>query len=173
MGPCSESGEGLVGHMTLKVQTSGLEIPKQVVWGGRCPLHLVFKWLIRERLVVCVTGDGSYMFANPMACHQVAAAQQLPLLTVVMNNGAWDAVRTSTLDVYPNGAAARANYVPTVPFMPTPEYGKIAEASGCYVETIEQAEDLPAALQRAVHVIQTEKRQVLLDVKIGLDDGEK
>ena len=141
--------------------------------GWALPAALGFQMADRERLVVCVTGDGSYMFANPIACHQVAAAQQLPVLTVVMNNGAWDAVRTSTLDVYPNGAAARANYVPTVPFMPTPEYGRIAEASGCYVETIEQAEDLPAALGRAVHVIQTERRQVLLDVKIGLDDGEK
>ena len=66
------------------------------------------------------------MFANPMACHQVAAAQQLPVLTVVMNNGAWDAVRTSTLDVYPNGAAA-CKLCATVPFAHA-RIWKIAEA---------------------------------------------
>jgi len=141
--------------------------------GWALPAALGYQLAHPKRLVACVVGDGSYMFANPMACHQVAAGQNLSLLTVVLNNGSWDAVRTSTLDVYPNGAAARANHVPTVPFMPTPEFGRIAEASGCYAETIERAEDLPGALARAVKVIQEEGRQVLLDVQIGLDDGEK
>ncbi len=140
-------------------------------WG--LPAALGYQLANRDRLTVCVIGDGSYMFANPMACHQVAAAQRLPLLTVVLNNGSWDAVRISTLDIYPDGEAAKANHVPMVPFMPAPAYGDIAEASGCYAETVELAEDLPAALERALKVIREEKRQVLLDVKIGMDDGEK
>jgi len=140
-------------------------------WG--LPAALGYQLANRNKLTVSIIGDGSYMFANPVACHQVAAAQNLPLLTIILNNGSWDAVRISTLDIYPDGAASRANHVPTVPFMPAPEYGKIAEASGCYAETIELAEDLPAALHRALKVIREEKRQVLLDVKIGMDDGEK
>lgn len=140
-------------------------------WG--LPAALGYQLANRDKLTVCVVGDGSYMFANPIACHQVAAAQNLPLLTVVLNNGSWDAVRISTLDIYPDGEASKANHVPMVPFMPTPAYGDIAGASGCYAETIEQAEDLPGALERALKVIREEKRQVLLDVKIGMDDGEK
>lgn len=140
-------------------------------WG--LPAALGYQLGNREKLTVCVIGDGSYMFANPIACHQVAAAQQLPVLTVILNNGSWDAVRISTLDVYPDGEAAKANRVPMVPFTPTPAYGDIATASGCYAETVEFAEDLPAALERAVNVIRQEKRQVLLDVKVGMDDGEK
>jgi acetolactate synthase-1/2/3 large subunit len=140
-------------------------------WG--LPAALGYQLANRNKLTISMIGDGSYMFANPVACHQVAAAQNLPLLTIVLNNGSWDAVRISTLDIYPDGAASRANHVPTVPFMPAPEFGKIAEASGCYAETIELAEDLPAALHRALKVIREEKRQVLLDVKIGMDDGEK
>ena len=140
-------------------------------WG--LPAALGYQLANRERLTVCVVGDGSYMFANPIACHQVASAQGLPVLTVVLNNGSWDAVRISTLAVYPDGHASRANHVPTVPFTPVPEYGRIAEAAGCYTETVENAEDLHAALQRALTVIRKEKRQVLLDVKVGMDDGEK
>ena len=140
-------------------------------WG--LPAALGFQLAHPEQLTVAVIGDGSYMFANPMACHQVANAQNLPILTVVLNNGSWDAVRISTLDIYPNGAASKANHVPTVPFMPTPEFGKIAEASGCYSETVEHSQDLPDALQRALKVIREEKRQALLDVKVGMDDGEK
>ena len=141
--------------------------------GWALPAALGYQLANRDRLTVCVTGDGSYMFANPVACHQAAAAQELPVLTVVLNNGGWDAVRTSTLEIYPDGAAARANHVPTVPFLPTPEYGRIAEAAGCHAEIVEQAEDLPAALDRALNVIREEKRQAVLDVKVGLDDGEK
>lgn len=140
-------------------------------WG--LPAALGYQLGNRDNLTVCVIGDGSYMFANPIACHQVAAAQQLPVLTVVLNNGSWDAVRISTLDIYPDGEAARANHVPMVPFMPNPVYGDIAGAAGCHAETVELAEDMPAALDRALKVIRDERRQVLLDVKIGMDDGEK
>lgn len=140
-------------------------------WG--LPAALGFQLANRDKLVVCMVGDGSYMFANPMASHQVAIAYELPLLTVVLNNGSYDAVRISTLDVYPQGHAAAASHVPMVPFMPAPNYGDIAAASGCYAETVERAEDLPRALQRALKVIKDEKRQVLLDVIIGQDDGEK
>ena len=140
-------------------------------WG--LPAALGYQLANRERLTVCAVGDGSYMFANPVACHQVAAAQRLPVLTVVLNNGSWDAVRISTLSVYPDGHASRLNRVPTVHFTPAPEHGRIAEAAGCYSEVVENAEDLPAALQRALTVIRKEKRQALLDVKVGNDDGEK
>ena len=40
-----------------------------------------------DRTVVATVGDGSYLFANPVACHQVAEALDLPILTVVLNNG--------------------------------------------------------------------------------------
>ena len=140
-------------------------------WG--LPAALGYQLANLDRLTVCVVGDGSYMFANPIACHQVAAAQRLPLLTIVLNNGSWDAVRISTLDIYPDGDASRANHVPMVPFTPAPAYGDIAAASGCYAETVQAAEDLPGALTRALKVIRDEKRQVLLDVTVGMDDGEK
>ncbi len=88
-------------------------------------------------------------------------------------NGGWDAVGISTLDVYPEGAAARANRVPTVPFTPTPDFASIAASCGCYAETVELAEELPAVLELAVQVIREDRWQVLLDVRIGMDDGEK
>ena len=141
--------------------------------GWALPAALGFQLADRDRLTVCVVGDGSYMFANPVACHQVAEAQRLPLLTVVLDNGGWDAVRNSTLSVYPDGAAAKANVVPTVPFTPAPDYAAIAKACGCHAETVEMAEDLPGALARALDAIQTEGRQALVNVKIGQDDGEK
>ena len=37
----------------------------------------------RERLVIAAVGDGSYIFANPVAAHQIAEALRLPILTIV------------------------------------------------------------------------------------------
>ena len=62
-----------------------------------------------EREVIVTVGDGSYMFGNPIPYHFVGRAEKLPTLTVVANNRSWHAVRQSTLDVFPDGAAAKAN----------------------------------------------------------------
>ena len=62
--------------------------------------------------MVWATGDGSYVFSNPMAVHHAAASQGLGLLTLIAHNRVWNAVRRSTLAVYPEGAAARTARMP-------------------------------------------------------------
>jgi acetolactate synthase-1/2/3 large subunit len=125
-----------------------------------------------DRLTVACIGDGSYMFANPVACHQVAEALELPILTVVKNNGTWNAVRRSVLDVFPDGKAAKANLMPLTSLEPSPDYTRVAEASRAYAERVEHGSDLPAALERAVHVIRTERRQALLELMVEVSrDG--
>src|SRR5690606_10898410 len=76
-------------------------IPGGLGWG--VPAALGAQLANRNRQMIATVGDGSYMFANPVACHQTAAALKLPLLTVVFNNGIWNAVRRSTLQMYPDG----------------------------------------------------------------------
>jgi acetolactate synthase-1/2/3 large subunit len=131
-------------------------------WG--LPAALGAKLACPERLVIAAVGDGSYMFANPVACHQVSEALQLPVLTIVFNNGVWNAVRKSTQAVYPDGHAVRANRMPLTSLEPAPRYEMIVQASGGYGERVEAAGDLPAALQRALDAIKREKRQALLNV---------
>ena len=82
-------------------------------------------------------------------------------------------MRISTLDIYPSGKAAKANHVPMVPFAPNPDYAGIAEAAGCAVYRVEKADELMPALEKAMEWIQQHKKQVVLNVKIGMDDGEK
>ena len=121
----------------------------------------------RNRLVFATMGDGSYMFANPTACHQVAEALELPVITLVLNNGEWGAVRHSVEGLYKGGRAARANDVPLTSLRPSPDFTKTAEASRAYTETVRNGADLPAALNRAVRVSTEEKRQVLLNIAIA------
>ncbi len=135
---------------------------------GWClPAALGYQLAHRDRLTVCVIGDGCYMFANPVACHQVAEANDLPVLTVVLNNGSWDAVRLSTMEVYPDGAAATSNAPPMTEIRPTPDYAAIAASCGAHSERITAPEDLPAALEKAARIIREDRRQVVLDVLVA------
>ena len=134
-------------------------------WGF--PTALGVQLADRDRLVVATMGDGSYMFANPVACHQVAEAHGLNLLTIVFNNGIWGAVRGSTLGIYPHGHAARANVMPITSLEPLPDFCRVAGASRAWTARVERAEDLAAALAEAARVIREEKRQAFIEVKVA------
>ncbi|HEX9461582.1 MAG TPA: thiamine pyrophosphate-requiring protein [Alphaproteobacteria bacterium] len=101
------------------------------------------------REVIVSVGDGSYMFGNPLPYHYVARAENLPTLTIVCNNHSWHAVRRSTLDVYPEGAAAKANSMVLTDLKPSPDFEKTIDTCGGYGEKVENPGDLPAALKRA------------------------
>lgn len=125
----------------------------------------------RDRLVIACVGDGSYMFANPVAAHQIAEALALPILTIVKNNAMWNAVRRSVIGAYPDGAAAKTNEMPLTSLSPLPDFTQIAQASRAHAERVDRAEDLSAALARATGIIRREKRQVLLDVRVAISDA--
>ncbi|MYZ50141.1 thiamine pyrophosphate-requiring protein [Propylenella binzhouense] len=120
----------------------------------------------RSRQVIAAVGDGSYMFANPVACHQTAAALGLPLLTVVFNNGIWNAVRRATVYMYPDGSAATANVMPITALSPAPDYAAVARAHGAHAERVEDGAALPGALARALAETRS-GRQALLEVVVS------
>lgn len=119
-----------------------------------------------DRLVFATMGDGSYMFANPTACHQVCEALQLPVITLVLNNEEWGAVRHSVEGLYKDGLAVKANDVPLTSLQPSPDFTRTAEASRAYTETVTDGKALTDALQRAIKVATEERRQVLLNIAI-------
>ena len=137
-------------------------------WG--LPAALGAQLADRDRLCIACIGDGSYMFANPVACHQIAEALELPVLTIIKNNGMWNAVRRSVVSAYPEGAAAKANLMPLTSLEPSPDYTQVAMASRAYTERVEHGEALPAALPRALNVIRKERRQAVLEVKVAISD---
>ena len=134
--------------------------------GWAVPAALGAQLAERERLVAACVGDGSHIFANPVSCHQIAEAQALPILTVVFNNGVWNAVRRATLAMYPDGQASQMNRMPVTSLAPAPDFVRIVEASRGWGEKVERGADLPGALERAIAVIQNERRQALLDVAV-------
>jgi acetolactate synthase I/II/III large subunit len=135
-------------------------------WG--LPAALGAKLAVRDsghdHTVIATIGDGSYMFANPVACHQVGEAQRLAVLTIVFNNARWHAVRRATSSMYPDGVALRSNTAPLTSLEPSPAYEKVIEASGGYGERVVDPAELPKALERALHAVRGEGRQALLNV---------
>ncbi|MDN3722565.1 thiamine pyrophosphate-dependent enzyme [Roseibium salinum] len=112
-------------------------------------------------------GDGSYMFANPTACHMIAEAMELPVITLVLNNEEWGAVRTSVAGLYKGGLTSTSNDVPMTRLQPSPDFTRTAEASRAYTETVTTGDALPSALERAIRVATEDKRQVLLNILIA------
>jgi len=133
-------------------------------WG--LPAAMGARLAAPDRLIFATMGDGSYIFANPVACHQVCESLAIPVITLVLNNGEWAAVRQSVAGLYPDGRAARANTVPLTSLKPSPDFASVAAASRAYTETITDGTDLPAALERSVTVALEEQRQVLLNIAI-------
>lgn len=134
-------------------------------WGFPCALGI--KLADPDRLVIASVGDGSYLFANPVACHHVAEAHDIPVLTVVVNNGGYGAVRDSVSGMYPTGYAAKGDEVPLTSLSPSPDFRLVAESCRAYAETVRVRSELPAALQRAIEQVTVHGRQALLDVHIA------
>lgn len=119
------------------------------------------------RLVVATMGDGSYMFANPMACRQLAEALEFPVLLLVLNNREWGAVRQSVLGVYPDDYAARSNRMPLVSLEPAPDFTRVAQASRAWTARVEAAAKLPGVLTDAIEHVTTTRNQALFEIRVA------
>jgi acetolactate synthase-1/2/3 large subunit len=161
----------LPGMMELAGPNRVFSNPHSGGLGWAMPAALGAQLADRNRLVVACMGDGSYIFANPTACHQIAEALQLPILTIIKNNGMWNAVRRSVINAYPDGNASRLNIMPLTSLEPTPDYIMIAAASRAYGERVEHGRDLSAALDRAIRVISRERRQAVIELNIAVSDA--
>jgi len=132
-------------------------------WG--LPAAIGLKLSRPERTVISAVGDGAYMFANPAACHHAMAMHDIPVLTVICANRKWTAVQGSALGMYPEGHAASAGQLtPLAELGPSVAFEQYAAASGGYGEAVADRRDLLPALDRALHAVQTEHRQAVVNV---------
>ena len=161
----------LVNEYTLMQEHCGSTLPggyfgsspaSGLGWGGGAALGA--KLASPARLVIATLGDGSHLFGNPVALHHAAAAHDLPVLFVIMNNSMWGAVRRATQGMYPQGEAMRSNKPPLIDLDDLPAFEQVCAAAGGYGERVEDPAALPAALGRALHAVTVEKRQALLNV---------
>lgn len=161
----------LINEYTLQLDHCGFEEPgtffgsssaSGLGWGMGAALGA--KLAAPERMVIATLGDGSYLFANPVAAHHAARLHDLPILVLVFNNGMWNAVRRATATVYPDGHAARSNAPAFTRLDALPAFEQVCAAAGGFGERVEDPAALPGALERAMRAVTQERRQALLNI---------
>ena len=106
-----------------------------------------------DRTVVCLVGDGSFLFGVPSSAQWVARRYGTPALTVIFNNRGWKAPKMSALAVHPSGAAAEADDF-NVSFEPAADLPAIAAAAGgAFGANVTDPADLPAVLKEALAAV--------------------
>jgi acetolactate synthase-1/2/3 large subunit len=153
--------------LTLRTPGSWYQEPHSGGLGWSMPCALGMQLAQPDRLIIATMGDGSYMFANPVACHQIAEAMNLPVLVLVLNNREWGAVRKSVLGTYPDGYASRTNQMPLVSLDPTPDFTKVAAASRAWTAAVDAPADLPGVLAAAIEHITTTRTQALVEIRVA------
>ncbi|KEO53788.1 thiamine pyrophosphate-requiring protein [Thalassospira permensis] len=153
--------------LSLSEHSSWYQEPHSGGLGWSFPASMGYQLADKNKLVIATMGDGSYMFANPTACHQIAEALALPILILVLNNNEWGAVRQSVTGMYPDGYAAKTNQMPLTGLKPSPDFTKVAEASRAWTAKAERAADLPEILRQAIAHIDTNRTHALVEVTIA------
>jgi acetolactate synthase I/II/III large subunit len=103
-----------------------------------------------DRVVAVLTGDGSFGF-NAMEI-DTAARHGARILIVVANNGGWAIEVRDQQETHGKVVGTRLQYA---------DHAALARAFGLHGERVERAEDLPAAIRRALA-----NRPALLDVVV-------
>ncbi|MPZ15181.1 MAG: thiamine pyrophosphate-requiring protein [Chloroflexi bacterium] len=103
-----------------------------------------------ERDVVLATGDGYFMFSNPVAGLWCAQHYGAPYLTVVFVNRSYSTGTTTLRTTYPEGEAVTSGNYDGGVFDPPPDFAKVAEAANGYGETVREPEDVAPALRRGL-----------------------
>src|SRR5215469_5023228 len=127
-------------------------------WSGGMALGA--KLAAPDRLMVQISGDGGFYFGNPSSVFAVAQQYKLPIFSIVMDNTGWNAVKQSTLRVFPEGQAKEtgsfeSNLAPKVQFT------KVGEAFGAYGEEVSDPADVPAAIARCLKEVRAGRAALL------------
>ena len=117
-----------------------------------------------DNRVIHFVGDGSFYFSNPSSVYAVASQYGLPILTVLLDNGGWSAVKESTLRMYPQGQAKGTNQFASDLGYST-DFAAIAEAAGAHGERLVDPAQVEAAIARCLAALDA-GRSALLHVRI-------
>jgi acetolactate synthase-1/2/3 large subunit len=118
-----------------------------------------------DRRIVQVIGDGGFHFSSPDSIYAVAQQYQIPILTMVLDNGGWQAVKSAVQRVYPKGVAAETNQFQSR--LTSGRQGEqrnfsdIGRAFGAHGECVTEPDGLAAAIDRCLAALDDGKAAVL------------
>jgi acetolactate synthase-1/2/3 large subunit len=117
------------------------------------------------RRIVQVIGDGGFHFSSPDSVYAVAQQYQIPIFTVVLDNGGWQAVKSATQRVYPKGIAAETDQFQSRLMSGRQgerrDFSEVAKAFGAHGECVREPDELAAAIDRCLAALDDGKAAVL------------
>lgn len=117
--------------------------------------------------VIQIVGDGGFHFSTPTSVYATSQSYGLPILTIVLDNGGWQAVKEAVLRVYPEGAAARGDEFQARLQGQQRHFEQVAQAFGAYGERVSEPDQVQGAIARALKAVD-DGRSAVLNVQIGL-----
>ena len=111
-------------------------------------------------------GDGGLLYNPITPSFGVAREANLPFLTIVFNNGNYEAMRNNHLHFYPGGAAATSGIYHGV-HIPGPDYAKLVDPFQGYGERVEDPSKLKQALKNGLAAV-NEGKVALVDVVLSI-----
>jgi len=116
--------------------------------------------------VVHIEGDGGFHFSTPTSVYAVAQSQGLPIFTVVLDNGGWQAVKEAVLRVHPDGPAAKMDHFQARLQGEKRHFEGVAKAFGAHGERVTRTDEVPAAIARCLQAVD-DGRAALLVVSVA------
>ena len=117
--------------------------------------------------VIQIVGDGGFHFSTPSSVYATAQSYQLPIFTVVLDNGGWQAVKEAVLRVYPDGEAKKSDEFQARLQGEQRHFEQVGQAFGAYGECVSDPAQVPAAIARCLKAVDA-GQAVVLNVQIGL-----
>jgi acetolactate synthase-1/2/3 large subunit len=118
-----------------------------------------------NRRVVQVIGDGGFHFSSPDSVYAVAQQYQIPIFTIVLDNGGWQAVKSAVQRVYPKGVAAETDEfrsrLRSGRQGEQRDFSAVARAFGAHGECVTEPDDLADAIDRCLAALEDGKAAVL------------
>jgi acetolactate synthase-1/2/3 large subunit len=111
--------------------------------------------------VVQIVGDGGFHFSTPSSVYAVAQQYGLPIFTVVLDNGGWQAVKEAVVRVYPDGSAAAANSFQSRLEGEQRRFDQVASAFGAHGEAVDEPGDVAGAIGRCLAAVDSGRAAVL------------
>ncbi|KAH8889270.1 thiamine diphosphate-binding protein [Thozetella sp. PMI_491] len=117
-----------------------------------------------EKVVVNITGDGSFLFSIPSTVHWMARKYDAPFLTVILNNRGWKSPMLSALACHSDGHSSRMKSADDlfVTFDPSCDHAQVAVAAGAgWGCTVKEVAEIDAAIQKGLETVRGGRAAVI------------
>ena len=119
-----------------------------------------------SRTVICIVGDGSWLFSSPIAAYCAAEQHNSPFLTVIFSNQEYHSTTEAIATLAPGGFASKAADYPVCRLPEAGLLSRVADALGLWTTTVDDPDSLPVALRHGLEQVRS-GRSALVNIRVS------